>query len=245
MTKNQPPIVGISCSTIRTNEAYNPIRYGQNRTYVRGVARAGAAPLLIPDLEDKAQLRAIYDHVDGLLLAGGEDIHPERYGEPIHEKCGRITLERDENELTLTQWAMDEGKPVLAICRGIQVLNVALGGSLYQDILAQIPGAEKHDWYPDPPRDYLAHTVTVTPGSRVASILGTTEVPVNSLHHQSLKEIAPGLTVVGHAPDGVIEAVEAGDHPFAIGVQWHPEELATNDAASQRLFDSLVQACQK
>jgi putative glutamine amidotransferase len=137
---------------------------------------------------------------------------------------------------------MEEGLPVLAICRGIQVLNVALGGSLYQDIEEQVPGAQKHNWHPGYARNHLPHTVDVSPQTRLARILGTTTLPVNSRHHQALKKVAPGLAVAARSPDGIIEAVEGEDHPFAIAVQWHPEDLITDERA-QRLFDALVDAC--
>jgi len=213
--------------------------------------------------------------LDGLLLAGGEDVDPACYGEPRHEKCGPVSPDRDKAELTLTRWAMDDGKPLLAICRGIQVLNVALGGSLYQDIQAQARGADKHDWHPGYPRNRLSHKAIVTPQTRLAHILGSLNsphplgslnsphtqdplnsphpldslnsprslcIPVNSLHHQAIKDVAPGLTVAARAPDKIIEAVEAEAHSFAIGVQWHPEELADNDVQAQRIFDALVEA---
>jgi putative glutamine amidotransferase len=146
-------------------------------------------------------------------------------------------------ELTLARWAMGEGKPLLAICRGIQVLNVALGGSLFQDIADQVPGAGKHDWYPGYPRDHRPHTVAVAPGSRLAQILGASELAVNSLHHQALNRVALGLTVVARAPDGIVESVEAPDHPFALAVQWHPEELTPADLGAQAIFDAFVMAC--
>jgi putative glutamine amidotransferase len=215
------------------------------------VARAGAAPLLIPNLTDKTLLRTFYDLFDGLLLSGGEDVDPAHYGEARHEKCGPVSPDRDEVELTLTRWAIVEGKPLLAICRGIQVLNVALGGSLYQDIQAQVQGAGKHDWRAGTPRNDLSHTVMVVPQTRLAHILGALNSPgplywVNSLHHQAIKDVAPGLTVAARAPDGIVEAVEVEGHPFAIGVQWHPEELAADsmDVRAQRMFDALVEACQ-
>jgi putative glutamine amidotransferase len=219
-------------------------RFSQNQTYVHALARAGAASLLIPHLMDKTLLRTIYNLVDGLLLPGGGDMDPAYYGESRHEKCDLVSPDRDKVELTLARWAMDDEKPLLAICRGIQVLNVALGGSLYQDIQAQVRGADKHDWHPGYPRDRLSHTLIVTPQTRLAHILGTTSLPVNSLHHQAIKDVAPGLTVAARAPDQIVEAVEAEGHPFAIGVQWHPEELADNDAQAQRIFDALVEACQ-
>jgi putative glutamine amidotransferase len=196
--------------------------------------------VLLPPLQGDQLLRSIYDRLDGILLSGGEDVAPDRYGEAVHDKCGHIDPERDVAELALTRWAIRDRKPLLAICRGIQVLNVAMGGSLYQDIEAQVPGALRHPWYPDHPRDLRAHPVSVTPGSRLAHILGDGTVPVNSLHHQAIKAVAPGLVVVARAPDQIVEAVEYPEHPFAVGVQWHPEELAPTDPGARRLFGALV-----
>jgi putative glutamine amidotransferase len=199
-------------------------------------------------MTDKDQLRAVFQKLDGLLLSGGVDIHPTCYGEAIHDQCGRIDADRDEVELTLTGWALEDGKPLLGVCRGIQVLNVALGGSLYQDIKTQLPGALDHAWDPEYPRQHLAHTITVTPASRLAQILAARSLSVNSLHHQAIKGLAPSLIATARASDGIIEAVEvsshsAEGHPFALGVQWHPEDLAPNGARQQALFDSLIEAC--
>jgi putative glutamine amidotransferase len=243
MSGERPPTIGVTCIAIHTDQ--RPPRLGQNISYVNAVIRAGAAPLLIPHLADAPLLRSLYNVLDGLLLTGGEDIDPVHYGETRHEKCGAISPERDETELVLTRWAMQEDKPLLAICRGIQVLNVALGGSLYQDITAQVPGAERHAWYPGFPRDRHSHTLDIPPQTRLAQISGTTSLPVNSLHHQAVKDLAPGLVVVARAQDGIVEAVEAPDHPFAVGVQWHPEELANGDVRAQRLFDALAKASRR
>lgn len=237
------PVIGITCVDILPEQAERSVKIGLNQTYVRAVSRAGAVPLLIPHLTDEPRLHVLFDRLDGLLLSGGEDVDPLFYGEQVHEKCRTIARQRDEMEMTLARWAMAEGRPLLAICRGIQLLNVALGGSLYQDIQAQIPGAERHDWYPGYPRDHRPHPVTITPQTRLARIVESPSLPVNSLHHQSLKGIAPGLIVTALAPDGVVEAVEATEHPFAVAVQWHPEELADNDPVAQRLFDAFVAAC--
>jgi putative glutamine amidotransferase len=240
MADERIPLIGITCMTIQAENS-SP-RVGMSWSYVNVLLKAGAAPLLIPNIGDNAVLRAVYERLDGLLLPGGGDIDPVLYGEPRHEKCNQPSAERDDTELALARWAMDGGMPVLAICRGIQVLNVAMGGSLFQDIQAQIPGAERHDWYPNHPRDHLSHTVTVNPGTRLARIADATLLPVNSLHHQSVKDLAPGLMETARSPDGIVEAVEAPEHPFAIGVQWHPEELAGGDVRAQRLFDSFVEA---
>lgn len=243
MIDGRTPLIGITCVTIQV--AGRPPRLGQSQTYLNAVVRAGAAPLLIPHLPEGPLLRALYELLDGLLLSGGEDVDPAYYGEIRHETCGDLSTERDETEFTLSRWAVAEGKPLLAICRGIQVLNVAMGGSLYQDIQAQVPAAGKHDWFPDYPRDYLSHAVAIAPETRLAAILGNGPLPVNSMHHQAIKEVAPGLAVTGRAADLIVEAVEVPEHPFALGVQWHPEELAGNDVRAQRLFDALVEASRK
>ena len=244
MNNHRVPVIGLTSITIPSKAEYRPPRVGQNQTYIQAALRAGAAPLLIPHMTDHRLLRTLYDRLDGLLLPGGEDVAPAHYRELAHEKCGTPSLERDETELMLARWAVGEGKPLLAICRGIQVLNVALGGSLYQDIQAQIPGAAKHDWYPGHPRNLRAHGVACTPGSRLAGLIGTPSLEVNSLHHQALKKLAPDLEITARAPDGIVEAVEVPSHPFALGVQWHPEELAAEDAQAQGLFDALVEASQ-
>jgi putative glutamine amidotransferase len=240
MADKRSPLIGVTCMTIQT-ESHSP-RLGMSRSYVNALLKAGAAPLLIPHMADKAVLRAVYERLDGLLLPGGGDIDPVHYRESRHEKCNEPSAERDDTELALARWAVEGGKPLLGICRGIQVLNVALGGSLFQDIQAQIPDAERHAWYPNYPRDRLSHTVSISPDARLARIAGATTLPVNSLHHQSVKDVASSLIVTGRSPDEIVEAVEAPDHPFAVGVQWHPEELAGSDDRAQRLFDALVEA---
>jgi putative glutamine amidotransferase len=243
MASPRPPIVGIVCLDDRPRRDPHAPRFGQNQAYVHAVARAGAAPVLIPLLEDSALLRVLYQRLDGLLLPGGVDVDPAHYGEEIHEKCGEISPLRDQVELALIRWAVQDGKPMLAICRGIQVLNVALGGSLIQDIGACRPAAGEHDWGSRHPRDHIAHLANIRPGTRLAGLTGTASLPVNSMHHQALEDVAPGLTVSATAPDGIVEAVEMEGHPFCLAVQWHPEELAAHDPRAQALFDALVVAC--
>jgi putative glutamine amidotransferase len=243
VTYKPPPVIGVTCINIPATKGGRPPRTGQNQAYIRSLLRAGGAPLLLPRLDDETVLRSLYGLLDGLLLPGGEDVDPACYGESRREECGPVSPDRDAQELALARWAVDEGKPVLAICRGIQVLNVALGGSLYQDIGAQLQGTEEHAHQPGRPRSFLSHQVRITPQSRLASILGATELWVNSMHHQAIKEASARLAIVAHAPDGVVEGAEVMDHPFAVAVQWHPEELADREVSAQRLFDALVEGC--
>ena len=235
------PLIGIPSRSDQTSRSDTPV-FAQNRTYVEAVATAGGAPLLIPPNLEEEALRAVHERLEGLLLAGGVDVHPRHYGEAVHEKCGKPDEARDRVELMLARWALAEGLPVLGICRGIQVINVAAGGTLYQDIASQSPGSLKHDYWPDHPRNHLAHQVTVNGDSQLAAILGQRRVGVNSMHHQAVKDLAPSFRVVARASDGLIEAIEDHDHPFALGVQWHPEELVEDAPPMRRLFEEFVSA---
>jgi putative glutamine amidotransferase len=235
------PVIGLTCFEIPADEQRSA-RVCQSFTYIRALQNAGAVPVLIPHSPDPRHLRALVQRLDGVLLPGGGDIDPAHYGESRHERCNEPSPARDEIELALARWAIENHLPLLGICRGIQVLNVALGGSLYQDILAQVDGGSKHDWYPDHPRTLTPHDVTLAPGTRLAALAGIHSLPVNSLHHQAVKDLAPGLLATAHAPDGIVEAVEVPDHPFALAVQWHPEELAPTDPHARCLFDALAAA---
>lgn len=216
-----------------------------NYRYFTALASTGAAPVMVPLFaHDLDTLRGIYDALDGVFLAGGVDVDPSSYHEPREALCGRTDLDRDGVEILLAQWARAEGKPVFGVCRGLQIINVAAGGSLYQDCADFAPGAIKHDYFPNAghARDYLAHTVAVEPGTRLHEILAGDEVQVNSMHHQGLKTLADGLTVSARAPDGLVEALEAPGDAFCIGVQWHPEMLVDSDAGTHRLFTAFVDA---
>jgi len=239
------PVIGITCGTFRDRDWCPPI-HGHRQTYIESVVAAGGAPLLMPLIEEVEVLRSLYDRLDGLLLAGGRDVSPEYYGEEPHPLLGEIDLLRDQVELQLARWAAEEGKPILGICRGMQVLNVALGGSLYQDIAAQLGGDIVHDIsYKCENWTHMGHELQVAPESRLAEVFGTTVFPINSLHHQSLKTIAPALQPVGWAPDGVVELVEGRNGHYMIGVQCHPEALqAAADPRWQALFRNFVEHCQ-
>jgi putative glutamine amidotransferase len=180
--------------------------------------------------------------VDGLLLTGGGDVHPEEYQQQPSSRLLGVHRDRDRTELAISRAALASSLPVLAICRGMQVLNVAAGGTLYQDILADVPTALDHTHVP--PRHRISHRVRLEPGSRLAEILSPSrDIEVNSLHHQAVDVVAKGLRVVGRAEDGIIEAVEGERGTWIVGVQWHPESFAGIDDRFQPLFTAFVDAC--
>jgi putative glutamine amidotransferase len=214
--------------------------------YVRVLTEVGAIPWLIPLLTgDEKTTRAMYEAADGVFLTGGVDVDPSSYGEEPHELLGKTDAARDWTELHLIRWAMHDRKPILGVCRGIQMLNVAAGGTLYQDVQAQYTGSMKHDYFPPTDgyqRDSLVHDATIVPDSQLERILGLQRVTVNSMHHQGIKTLASGFQPTAHAPDGLIEGIEGNGDWFLIGVQWHPEELAETRPDMRRLFSAFVEA---
>ena len=240
------PVIGIATQTLEAVPGELPPCWIMGQRYVDALRAVGAIPWLIPLLPDDLDtLKEIYHRLDGLFFTGGVDVDPSRYGEAKQPFCGRTDLSRDDVEIQLIRWALSDRKPVLAVCRGIQVLNVAMGGSLYQDVAVQAPAALKHDYFPtedNTARDFLAHAIEVSPNSRLNELLGSTSVRVNSMHHQAIKRLAPGLKPTAIAPDGILEGVEGTNGQYLIGVQWHPEELCDGDPAMRRLFASFVDA---
>jgi putative glutamine amidotransferase len=214
--------------------------------YVEGILAVGGVPLQIPNGLNEDALRTVFERVDGLLLSGGGDVDPFFYGETPGDHVYGVNRARDELEFKLVRWALADQKPIFAICRGFQVMNVALGGTLYQDILSDVPGSMQHDFFQSKgyARDYPAHKVQLAPNSGITQLLGGDHFTVNSLHHQGLKAVAPELVPVGHADDGLVEAVEVSGHVCAFGVQWHPEALAPKDPVMRCLFARLVDAAQ-
>ncbi len=211
--------------------------------YATSIQGAGGLPLLIPTLTDAACLDAYIDRLDGLLFSGGDaDVDPARFGEDPVRELRLITPERDEMEIELFHRAFERDLPVLAICRGIQVVNVAAGGSLIQDIPSQVTDAIGH--YPrGMDMHLLYHGVQLESGSRVHEIFGTTDLRVNSFHHQAVQTVAPGFRVTARSSDGVIEAVEAPNKRFMVGIQWHPETLTAGHPHFLNLFKAFVAAC--
>ncbi len=234
------PLIGIPCHALIRAETGRPV-YANNRSYVHAVESAGGLPILIPMINDLTTLTALLSRLDGLLLPGGIDLHPSRYGEEVHPLTEEADFVLDEFEITLASWAFQQDIPVLGICRGMQLINIVLGGSLFQDIDNQYPDNIAHshrDW----PRTHLAHKIIVEPGSRMEAILGAREVMVNSLHHQAIKDLGKGVRITGHAPDGVPELLEVTGYRFVMAAQSHPEEIYSIEPAFERLFAAFVQA---
>ena len=243
------PVIGIPTQTLQAIDRIPedlPESWVMNQRYFLACTSVGAVPWMVPLLDDDPEtLRAIYDRLDGVFLAGGVDVDPASYGEERHELCGRTDLSRDRVELAFARWALQDGKPVFGVCRGMQVINVAAGGTLLQDCTAMCEHAIKHDYFPGAgwERDYLAHQVTLAPGSRLHAAFGAGSTPVNSMHHQGIARLGDGLKATAWAPDGLMEAVETQDDAhFMVGVQWHPEMLIDADAGTRRLFEHFIDA---
>ena len=241
------PLIGVTTQTLQAIDGIPeglPHSVVMNQRYYHAVAVAGAAPVLIPLLDEIDTLRAIYERTDGILIPGGVDMDPTTFGESAHEHLGRIDPARDRVEIQLVRWAIEDRKPVLGLCRGLQVINVALGGTLYQDLASEYPNPIKHDYFPTYgfSRDHLAHHVAVEAGSRLRHALGDALVPVNSMHHQGIKSLASQLVASATAPDGLIEAAESPNGAYVVGVQWHPEVFELSEPSSGELFRDFVQA---
>jgi putative glutamine amidotransferase len=240
------PVIGITTQTLEAIPDELPRCWVMSQRYVQAMAESGGVPWIIPLMpDDRDTMREMYEQLDGLLLPGGVDIDPGTYGAAKLDGCGRTDIDRDRAEVMLTRWALEDGKPVLGICRGVQLINVAAGGTLYQDVARELTGAIKHDYFPHGgtnPRDQLVHEVSVAPESRLAALLEEQGAMVNSMHHQGIKSLAPSLVATAHAPDGLVEGLESSDDAFVFGVQWHPEDLTHADWHMRRLFAGLLDA---
>lgn len=234
------PIVGVT--TFHSQPHHRPFRYHSvTEAYVQALVKAGAAPVLIPlGLPDQA-LKRIQSSVQGILFTGGGDLDPANYGRENHPKVGNVDPERDRTELTLARDTIRAGLPFFGICRGLQIINVALGGSLFTDIKHNNPLALKHDCFKIMPREHLAHPIDIAPGSLLGDILNGTEKRVNSGHHQAADTLGDGLIATAFAPDGIVEACELQAYPYGLAVQWHPEWL-THLPEMLALFQAFVSA---
>lgn len=213
-------------------------KYMIRKEYTDAILEAGGLPVCLPYTSNQEVISSILNQVNGVLLSGGEDIDPLIYGEEPSPKIGKINPERDAFEVCLTRFALNQNLPILAICRGQLLLNVAAGGTLYQDVYAESGATLQHKQLG--PRDHASHRVKVKSKTRLHEIVKADTLLVNSFHHQAVKKLAPGFRISAEASDGVIEAIESTNHAFVIGVQWHPGSLITKDIYSRAIFRAFV-----
>lgn len=237
------PVIGIPTMSDHDAAGLHAPRFSLNQSYNKAIMGAGGVPLMIPQVEDSESLRELYEMLDGLMLPGGVDIHPKYYNEEPHPKLDPVDDGLDWIETSLLRWALEDDKPVFGICRGEQVLNVVMGGTLWQDLPSEYATVFDHrESFKRKIRDYLAHDVRVDATSRLAEILQAQRVWVNTSHHQAIKRVAPGLRAVAWSPDDLVEGIESPDHFFVLAVQWHPEEMVKKHEGARRLFSAFVTA---
>jgi len=239
------PLIGITCRTYivppGVEGADSATAFLGQRELADCVIRAGGNPVLLPSVEGDRYARGIVAELDGVLVSGGSDSDPAGYGQEPHPKLGFVDDLKSRFETVLVRAALEAGVPVFGICGGHQILNVACGGTLHQDIAACTGSTMLHAVSQTESRP--CHSVEIVPGSRLHAIVGETKLRVNSTHHQAVDKTGEGLVVTARAPDGTVEAIERADAPFVLSVQWHPERLVERDAPSRRLFDAFVRAC--
>ena len=242
------PVIGLTTQTLHSIDGIPPAlpaSWVMNQRYFLAATSVGAVPWMIPLLDgDMDTLREIYERLDGVLIPGGVDINPLEYGEEVRPECGNLDPARDRVELQLSKWALEDGKPLLGLCRGLQVINVASGGTLWQDLASQSAAFHKHDYFPTTgfERNHLAHEVEVVAGTKLRGVFDAPRVMVNSMHHQGIKQLGRGLVASAIAPDGLIEAIEKQDDAFMVAVQWHPEVFEMTDPHFRHLFGSFIRA---
>jgi putative glutamine amidotransferase len=238
------PVIGIVSRRVSDDaRPWRPTAQGVYEPYLQAVQQAGGVPLIIPIFEDSGDLSRLYEAIDGLLLAGGGDIHPTFYRERPDVKLDNLNINRDKVELTLASWAVLDQKPLLGICRGMQIINVSLGGSLHQELHDVYETKINHN-QSDAEKDlnYLVHHLMLRDDCRLSGILNKAKNPVNSIHRQAIKDMASTLTPVGWADDGVIEAIESSTDHYIVGIQSHPEIMVSKHTRWQNLFDDFVLA---
>lgn len=232
------PLIGLTTRSLSDPTSRLPL-IASPRSYTQMLMQCGAIPVLIPLNLKPEYYSDLLSRLDAVIFTGGGDIEPARYNGVPHEQVSYVDHERDHSEINLLEQALSQGTPFLGICRGLQVINVALGGDLYTHVLDQHPGALQHSCFPQNPPGFRAHMVDIQPNTILAQILGTSQTEVNSLHHQGIRSLAPDVVPLASAPDGLVEAVQVPGNPFGIAVQWHPEWLP-DDPASQALFYAFI-----
>jgi putative glutamine amidotransferase len=238
------PLVAVTTSITPATDG-RPERANLNSTYLNAIQAAGGVPILVTPQFNEPTVAEVMHQVSGLVLTGGGDVYPALYGEAPHENTVGVSIPRDRTEIEALRFALERRLPVLAICRGMQLLNVALGGSLYQDLPSQCPSDISHSQTGSGAhtRDETTHAVRVETASCLAAVFGASELATNSMHHQALKALGEGIRAVAWAPDGVVEGVEMPAERWVLGVQWHPEELFAAHHHARRLFEAFVAAC--
>ena len=236
MEENKRPLIGLVPLM-----DYQRASYWMLPGYMQGIEEAGGVPVMLPLTADKAALARLADTCDGFLFTGGQDVTPSVYGAAQTALCGETSQERDAMETELLALARAKDKPVLGICRGIQFLNAALGGTLWQDLPVEYPSEVNH--HQTGAYDQPIHTVRLLPGTPLADLLGVDTLPVNSYHHQAIHKLAPELAAMATAPDGIVEAVYEPGKRFVWAVQWHPEFSWKVSAESRKIFAAFVSAC--
>lgn len=211
--------------------------------YFDGLKAAGAIPVMLPLRMDIDELQKINSFIDGWLFTGGHDVNPQLYGQDISDVCGVINNDRDMLEKMVFKMAMAEDKPVLGICRGLQIINVLMGGTLYQDLNSEKPSNVEHNMVP--PYDRKQHSVSIIKNTPFYELLGKSEIGVNSYHHQAINKLADGLNKMAVSEDGLVEAVYSADKKFLWAVQWHPEFFYKTDDNSMGIFNAFIEACKK
>jgi putative glutamine amidotransferase len=244
MTRRGSPVIGVTADSAAANEiaAKGEPSFFLPHRYLRAVTEAGAVAVILPPIARSVAIRSALSVLDGLIITGGNfDIHPSYYGEKPINELGVVKASRTEFELEIAQTALRKDLPLLGLCGGEQALNVALGGSLFQDIAAQIPAAIEHEQ--SEKKSYGGHYVEIVPRTHLHEIVRHPRIEVNTSHHQAVKRLGKGLIIDAVADDGVIEGIESTSHSFALGVQWHPEVLAPKRQAHRRIFSAFIAAC--
>lgn len=236
------PTIGITAGKDRSDTTIQKICLIDK--YSNAITASGGIPLIIPPDLSTHVIDTIMSKVDGIMITGGGDIETKRFNGPDHPRVYGVDVDRDNLEIGLVHAAESTGKPILGICRGIQIINVALGGDLFTDIQNQKIDALKHDWFPDYPRNRLSHPIAIKSDTLLNHILKIPVTEVNSLHHQAIRNLSNKLFATAFAPDGIIEAIELRDHPFFIGVQWHPEWLYDFET-TKKLFNAFIHAAKR
>lgn len=237
MGKKDKPIIGMTPLVDRTAGMVMMLH-----TYTESILDAGGIPMVLPLTEEEKDIEQILKVCDGFVFTGGHDIDPELYGEEKLD-CVGPCKERDDFEMRLLPKAIESGKPVLAICRGMQLLNVALGGSLYQDIPTQLPSQVEHRM--SPASDKVIHEISIVDETPLMDIVGKKCIMVNSYHHQCVKKLGDELEVMAYAPDDIIEGVYMPEKKFVVAVQWHPERIYKNHEDNKKLFEAFIKAVEE